>query len=71
MWRVNCHMDAMCSARAWALIQDLTSVDVKNEEKYGKIETTYRCLWQTHDTALAQLWVLIQFLSQNIFPHTH
>ena len=34
---MNCHMDAMCSARARALVQDLTSDDVENEEKYGKI----------------------------------
>ena len=42
-------MDAMCSARARALVQDLTSGDVENEEKYGKIGEKYGCLWQIHD----------------------
>ena len=42
-------MDAMCSARARALVQDLTSVDVENEEKYGKIGEKYRSLWRIHN----------------------
>ena len=46
---MNCHMDAMCSARARALVQDLMSVDVENEEKYGKIGEKYRCLWRIHN----------------------
>ena len=50
---MNCHMDAMCSARARALVQDLTSDDVENEEKYGKIGEKYRCLWRIHNSNIS------------------
>ena len=41
-WRGSGHMDAMCSARARALVQYLTRRSVENREKCGKIGEKYR-----------------------------
>ena len=56
---MNCHMDAMCSARARVLVQDLMSGEVANEEKYGKIGEKYRCLWRIHNTGQSGAMVVV------------